>query len=160
MTIQDPNVVRATRIGKILAAILLVVGIGLLALFQFYLTPLLKAVLGLSPPINGMRIVKTIFISLSVSGMASGLVMAWYGRKIRRCGQCPPPDAWLARDTRVRRGKSAINIAWIYIGGGTLIGIMCIVLGVYVATKLEPSVRYYPVRPGTIILQPQHPGKP
>lgn len=156
--VPEPDIVRATRAGKISAGVLVMVGIGLLALFQFYFLPVLKSVVGTSPPPNGMLIVKTAFIALGGLGMLCGLVMVWYGRKILRSGQCPPPDAWLARDTKLRRGHLAKRFAWAYIACGAVACILCLALAGFMATMLQPLARE--VHQPVIILQQKYSGKP
>ena len=153
------EIVRATRAGKISAALLGLVGIGLLALFQFYLFPLLKSMVAAAPPPHGLSIVKTAFIALGGLGTLCGLVMIWYGRKILRSGQCPPPDAWLARDTRLRRGPLAKRFGWTYIVCGALACALCLALAVIVATQLHQPLER-PGRHPVIILQQQSSGKP
>ena len=156
--VSEPDIVRATRAGKISAAALVVIAIGLLALFQFYLFPLLKTVAGVAATPNGLLIVKTIFVALGSLGVLCGLVMIWYGRKILRSGQCPPPDAWLARDTNVRRGQLSKRFGWAYIACGALACVLCLALAVFMATMLQPLAR--DGRQPVIILQQKYSGKP
>ena len=154
------EIVHASRAGKISAALLVLVGIGLLALFQFYLFPLLKSLLaGASSP-HALLIVKTAFFTLGGFGALCGLVMIWYGRKILRSGQCPPPDAWLARDTRLRRGQLAKRFGWTYIVCGALACTASLALAAAVATLHLPLERRGNQHQPVIILQQKYSSKP
>lgn len=152
--------VHASRAGKISAALLILVGIGLLALFQFYLFPLLKSMVAEVPPPHALSIIKTAFFTLGGLGALCGLVMIWYGRKILRSGQCPPPDAWLARDTKLRRGPLAKRFGWTYIVCGALACILCLALAAIVATLHLPLERRWNQHQPVIILQQKYSGKP
>jgi hypothetical protein len=154
------EIVRASRAGKISAALLVLVGIGLLALFQFYLFPVLKSTVAVTPPPHALLIVKAAFFTLSGLGALCGLVMMWYGRKILRSGQCPPPDAWLARDTKVRRGPRAQRFGWTYIVCGALACALCLALAAIVATLHLPLERRWNQHQPVIILQQKYSGKP
>ena len=152
------EIVRASRAGKISAALLVLIGIGLLAVFQFYLFPLLKSMVAGTPPPHALLIIKTAFIALGGLGALCGLVMIWYGRKILRSGQCPPPDAWLARDTKLRRGQLAKRFAWTYIVCGALACVLCLALAAIVATLHLPFEHRW--NQPVIILQQKYSGKP
>jgi Na+-driven multidrug efflux pump len=156
---NSSDVVRATPQGRGLSALLILLAIGLVVLFQFVGFPYLKSMLGTSsapPSPNAIRIIKAVFFGIAVLGITTAVVLLAYARKILRLQQCPPPDAWLWRDTRVVRGSKAIRYAKMYMTAAIVTCIASIAFAIYIALMLDrlerPAPQHKP-QSGITILQ-------
>lgn len=49
----------------------------------------------------------------SGGALAAGSYLAWLGRKVQQAGQFPLPNQVVIRDTRVRQGRAAVQLAWL-----------------------------------------------
>ena len=57
----------------------------------------------------------------SGGGIAFGAYLVWLARQVLLAGQFPPPGRRVIRETRVRRGRAARQIAWLAMGtAGTM----------------------------------------
>ncbi len=98
---------------------------------MFLLSPLLMAPLAATPSLcdelaGYRRLVQTISLTLPVPG----LWLAFYGRRILKSGQSPPPDAWVLHRVLVKRGAHV-----------TRVGVMLVAVGV--AITLLPAYFWY-----------------
>jgi len=157
---SDLDILRATPRGKVLSAGLIVLGLAVLAFFQMYLLPLLQS--ALRPPLvpNAIASLKFMFAGLTALAIIPSIAMVLIGRKILESGQCPPPHAWVWRDTRIKRGRDAIRLAWISIVSGVLAALICAILAGYVWIMFDRVIPQHQLRPGVTILQEQSASKP
>src|SRR4051794_1163720 len=118
---NPPDLMRATPHGRRLAAFLAIFAIALIVLFQVYAFPYFNTIIDSTstpPSADAIRIVKSIFFGIAALGVASSPVLILHAQKFLQPRQCPPPDAWLWRDTKVMRGTKAVRFAWAYIAVG------------------------------------------
>ena len=132
-----PEIMRATQRGRRLALAQAVVGVVLLLPFLLVVLPLLNSGFNPMPAASQITLIKAILVGLAAMGVAAAAVLIRSGRKILRSGQCPAPDTWVWRDTKVIRGTPAIRLAWIYIVVAALCGILCVGLTAYILVVLN-----------------------
>jgi hypothetical protein len=156
----QPDVIRATPRGRVLSVVLIALAIALLAFFQLFVLPSIQSVLGASPLPNTIATLKYIFSGFAALAIVPAIAMIATGRKILRSGQYPPPNAWVWRDTRIKRGRDAIRIAWICIIAGALAGLICAAFVAYIWVMFDRIVPQHRLRPGVVILQEQFASKP
>jgi hypothetical protein len=132
-----PDIVHPTRRGRMLSAALVVLTIALLLPFMFFVLPFLNTGFNPLPLPNQIMLIKAILVSVAALGVASGVTLIQSGRKILRTNQCPPPDAWVWRDTKVVRGSRAILLGRIYIVSAALCCVLCVGLTGYVLVVLD-----------------------
>ncbi len=149
------DIVRATKRGRWLSAALMAVAIALLLPFMFIVLPVLNSGFNPMPSPPQVLIIKGILVCLAALGVATGAITVYSGRRMLRSGQCPPPDAWVWRDTKVKRGLAATRLAWAYIVSAVACGILCVGLVAYILMVLDrvraPSSLKLP--PGVKIIQ-------
>jgi hypothetical protein len=150
---SPPGVVRATSRGRLLSAALLAFAIALLAFFQFFVLPFISASLQADPAPRTIANLKYLFVGFAALAILPAMAMIATGRKILRCGQCPVPNAWVWRDTRIKRGGDAIRIGWICIVSGSAACLACIALSAYIWTMFERIAPQHKPRPGVTVLQ-------
>lgn len=149
------GVVRATPRGRWLSAILVLLAIALVAAFQIFAFPFLNNVLNGAPTPQAIIGIKSIFVGLAVIAVISGFVMIHSGRKILRCKQSPPADAWVWRDTKIKQGQAAIRLGWLCVISGVVAGVLCVGLLAYLWIVFDRIATQPPLRPGVIILPPK-----
>jgi hypothetical protein len=148
-----PDVVRATTRGRLLSTLLVASAIALLAFFQFFVLPFINTALGANPAPQSIATLKFIFAGFAALAILPAIAMIAVGRKILLCGQSPLPNAWVWRDTRVKRGRDAIRIGWICVVSGALACLLCSALVAYIWTMFDRITPERQLRPGVIILQ-------
>lgn len=160
MSESDPDILRATPRGKALSTALIVLALAALTFLQIYLLPSLQT--ALRPPLapDAIASLKFMFAGFTALAILPAIAMIIIGKKILESGQCPPPNAWVWRDTRIKRGRNAIRIAWISIVSGTLAALACAVLAAYVWIMFDRIVPQHTLRPGVTILQEPFASKP
>lgn len=136
-TEAGPEIMRATQRGRWLALAQAVVGVVLLLPFLLVVLPLLNSGFNPMPAAGQITLVKAILVGLAAMGVAAAAVLIRSGRKILHSGQCPAPDTWVWRDTKVIRGVPAIRLAWTYIVVAALCGILCVGLTGYILVVLN-----------------------
>lgn len=157
---SPPDTMRATSRGRVLSAALLVLALAVLAFFQLYVLPSVQSSLRPPFPPNAVTSLKFLFAGFSALAILPAIAMIAVGRKILRSGQCPPPDAWVWRDTRIKRGREAIRMAWICIVSGALAALACAALAAYIWIMFDRVIPQHQLRPGVTILQEQFASKP
>jgi hypothetical protein len=154
MSILDTNdVVRSTRRGRVLSTLLLALAIALLGLFQFLVLPFVSASLNANPTPQSIATLKYLFLGFAALAILPAVAMIASGRRILKCGQTPVPDAWVWRDTRVRRGRDAARIAWICIAAGALACLLCVAMVAFIWATFDRIVPENGLRPGVILLE-------
>jgi hypothetical protein len=148
-----PDVVRATPRGRLLSALLLASAIALLGFFQLFVLPYTTATFTANPTPESIAALKYIFAGFAALAILPAIAMIVIGRKILACGQSPLPNAWIWRDTRVKRGRDARTIAWICIVSGTLACVLCLLLVAYISATIDRIKPKQSLRPGVIILE-------
>jgi nitrate reductase gamma subunit len=98
-----PDVVRATLRGRLLLVALILVAAGLVAAFQFFGLPFLKAAVSATSSANAIATIKAVLIGMMAVLVCAGAYVIWYGRKISRHGQFPLPNAWVLRDMPIKQ---------------------------------------------------------
>jgi hypothetical protein len=155
-----PDMIRASSRGRLLSAAAVAMAIALLALFQFFVLPFISKSLNANPSQQTIAHLKYLFIGFAALAILPAIAMIATGRKILRCGQCPLPNAWVWRDTGIKRGSDAIRIGWICIASGVVVCVSCIALAAYIWTMFDRIVPQHKLRPGVIILQQKFAAKP
>ena len=150
---HTPDVMRATLRGRLLLAVFVLLAGCLLAVYQFYGLPFLKAALGASAPAHAIDTIMLVLIGVMAVFICAGAYVIWYGKKISRQRQFPLPGAWVWRDTVIKRGRAAVRIAWLHYAVGALIAIPCIVFAVYAWIMLDRLAPQLKLPPGVTILQ-------
>lgn len=147
--------VRATPRGRWLSAILVLLALALVAAFQYFAFPFLNRVLNGAPTPQSIIAIKSIFVGMAIIAVLAGVAMIQSGRKILRCKQSPPPDAWVWRDTRIKQGPAAIRLGWLCIVAGAVTGVLCIGLLAYLWIVFDRLGAQPNLRPGVIVLPPK-----
>ena len=150
----SPDIVRPTRRGRMLSAALVALTIALLLPFLFFVLPFLNTGFNPLPSPNQIMLIKAILVSVAALGVASGVALIQSGRKILRSGQCPPPDAWVWRDTKIVRGARAILLGRAYIISATLCCVLCVGLVAYMLVVLDRVKPRFNLPPGVKIIDP------
>jgi hypothetical protein len=152
---QEPasDLVRATARGRLLSMLLVGSAIALLAFFQFFVLPFINTTLGANPTPQSIATLKFIFAGFAALAILPAIAMIAAGRKILLCGRSPLPNAWVWRDTRVKRGRDAIRIGWICVVSGALACLLCSALVATIWAMFDRITPERPLRPGVIILQ-------
>jgi hypothetical protein len=158
--LPPPGMIRATPRGRLLSAALIALAIVLSAVFQFLVRPSIRDIVGAHSTPEAIIIVKYSLIGFAALAIAPAIILIVIGRKILRNRQYPPPNAWVWRDTPVKRGKPAIRIAWTCIITGVLAGVLCAGLVAYIWLAFERIEPQHPSRPGIVILQERSASKP
>ena len=148
-------VMHATPRGRRLLTLLLILAAGVLALFLRFGLPYFTAMLNTATPpaANAILLIKCCFAGLAVLGVASAAGLIIHARSILRSRQCPPPGAWVWRDTRIVRGTQAARRAWLYIVVAIVCCLACIGLAIYIALMLDRLAPHYRLPPGVTIIQ-------
>ena len=147
------DIVRATSRGRWILLLAIALAIGALAYYYFAALPFLKASLsgGLTP--HALVTIKSVLIGIAAASVLFGFFIVRYGQKILRNGQFPLSDAWVWRDTAVKRGIHARRFAWLHILVGILVGLLCVGLALYIWITIERFiVPQHKLPPGVIIL--------
>ena len=148
-----PGVVRATKQGRWFAAALTAAAIALILPFIYFVIPALNAGFNPMPSARQLLIIKGILVALAGFGVLAGAIMIQTGRKILRSGQCPPPDAWLWYDTKIKRGAAAIQLAWAYIITAVICCLLCIGMVGYILVVLDRLPPSLTLPPGVKIIE-------
>lgn len=148
-----PTVVRATKQGRWFSAALSAVAIGMLLPFMFVVMPALNSGFNPMPSARQILMIKSILAGLAGLSIVASAIMIQSGRKILRTGQCPPPDAWVWYDTKVKRGTAAIRLAWTYIISAVICGLLCAGLSAYILVVLDRLTPPYKLPPGVKIIE-------
>ena len=148
-----PGVVRAAKQGRWFSAALTAVAIALLLPFIFVVMPALNSGFNPMPSARQILVIKSILVSLAGLSIVAGAIMIQSGRKILRTGQCPPPDAWVWYDTKVKQGTAAIRLAWTYIISAVICGILCAGLSAYILVVLDRLSPPFKLPPGVKIIE-------
>src|ERR1035437_9261826 len=148
----QPEVIRATRRSQLTSAVLVILVIASSIAFVFFALPLMTTLPGVSPVSNAPTLFKAMLLIIASLGVLCGAIMIRSGREIMRCGQYPTSDMWLIRDTRVKRGRDAVRMAWVCFISGVLACVWSIGLALYIWMTLE---RTMPLKlpPGVTIVQ-------
>lgn len=154
-----PDIVRATIKGRILSLISITLAIGLVATFLLWILPRLNTLLISTPSLNAIATLRYTFIGFAALAILPAIVMIATGRQILCSGQWPPPNAWIWRDTRIRRGYQATCIGWACIASGALTCVLCAAIVGYIWSMFEQVIPKHKLRPGVVILQ-EHYAKP
>lgn len=131
------EIARATRRGRWLSAVLAMFAIALIPPFLLVVLPFLNSGFNPPPTPSEANLIKAILVSLAAMGVVSGILMIQTGRNILRSGQCPPPRAWVWRDTKIIRGPHAVRLAWTYILLATLCCVLCVGMTGYILVLLN-----------------------
>jgi hypothetical protein len=152
---QEPrsDLVRATARGRLLSTLLVASAIALLAFFQFFVLPFINTALSANPAPQSIANLKFIFTGFAALVILPAIAMIVAGRKILLYGRSPLPNAWVWRDTTVKRGRDAIRIGWICVVSGALACLLCSALVAYIWTMFDRITPERQLRPGLIILQ-------
>lgn len=156
MSATDSNasdVVRATPRGRLLSTLLVASAIALLAFFQFFVLPFINTSLAANPTPQSIATLRYIFAGFAALAILPAIAMMATGRRILACCQSPPPNAWVWRDTRVKRGRDAIRIGRICIVSGTLACLLCVALVATIWATFGRIMPEHPLRPGVVILE-------
>jgi hypothetical protein len=147
------DVVRATPRGRLLSTLLVALAIALLAFFQWYVLPFIDTTLAGNPTPKAIGTLKTIFIGFAALAILPAIAMIATGRKILATGQSPLPNAWVWRDTSVKRGREAGRIGWICVVSGALACLVCIGIVAFIWITFDRIAPQQNLRPGVNILQ-------
>lgn len=90
-----------------IVALLSVVG----ALLLFWGLPALRQSLSRSSPHESLRLLRWLLTALFAPCAVIAAYLLLLARRIRRAGQYPPPGMAVIKDTKVRRGASAVSMA-------------------------------------------------
>jgi hypothetical protein len=136
------EIVRTTRRARLLlsAAVLLVLAFFLLC--QFVAIPFLKAELDIAQASN-LAVVKNILAGFGVIATLAGLCTILYGRKIIVGGQYPPANAWVWRDTLIKRGRIATQFGWFHIAAGACMIIIGLGSTIYLWHLIDQSLPHF-----------------
>jgi hypothetical protein len=126
----------ASAKGRGLLVAVVLFSIGLAGAFYWWALPYFREVT-LHPTSEALRHIKIAFYGMAMLGTATAIVLAYYAYQILHTGQCPPPNAWMWRPTRIIRGKPAIRRAWSYIVVAALSWIICLSLSIYIGRLLD-----------------------
>lgn len=148
-----PAVVRATKQGRWFSAALAAAAIALLLPFMFVVMPALNNGFHPIPSARQILTIKSILVGLAGLSIVGSVIMIQSGRKILRTGQCPPPDAWVWYDTKVKQGATAIRLAWTYIVSAVICGVLCAGLSAYILVVLDRLTTSYKLPPGVKIIE-------
>jgi hypothetical protein len=146
------DVMRATRQGKTVSALLAILVSSSSLAVLFFSLPRLTMLLDISHASSAPILFKAALVAVASLAVLCGTIMIFAGRKILRCGQYPASDAWLIRDTKIRRGREAVRLAWSCIISGVLACVWSVGFAVYIWVTPE---RAAPLKlpPGVTIIQ-------
>ena len=153
------DIIRPTSRGRLFLAILFALAVVLAVLFFAFALPFIKTTLRPAPPPHALLVIKSILGRLAALGTLSGFVAIWYGRRILRNVQYPPPGAWVWHDKRIVRGRPAIRFGWAHIVSGACTCALCIGLVAYAWTILAEFVPRHKLPEGVTILRENFSGK-
>ena len=148
-----PDMVRATPRGRMLATVLVALTIALLAFFQLVVLPFINASLSVNPSLQTITTLKYGFACFAAVAILPAIMIIATGRKILVCGQCPLPNAWMWRDTKIKRGTDAVRIAWLCIVSGALACLLCTAFVMYIWIMIDRFVPEHNLRSGVTVLQ-------
>jgi hypothetical protein len=157
------EIAKANLRGRVLLAGAVLFAALLIAAFQFYAIPLLNAMASRASAQDAAATAKALFVGIDALGVLTAFAWIRYALRILRHRQDPPPGAWLWRDTKIARGKTAAVRAWLYIAAAVLTCAACTGITIYIAIMLDQSLvqsqlpssgdtlppRISPARPGT-----------
>lgn len=154
-----PDIIPASKHGRLFLGLLIAAALGVLALYQFVALPYLMKSLSKTPPVN-LPTIKAILIVCASIGAIMGLGVGWYGRKIIRAGQYPLANAWVWRDTVIQHGRRARQFGWMHIATGALICLLCVGITLILWNMMASLAPQHKLRPGVVILQEKISDKP
>lgn len=147
------DIVKATARGRVLSVAVFVLALAIVAVFQFITMPVINATLAGNPTPATAGTLKWIFAGFAALAVIPSAAMIFIGRKIVRCGQYPLPNAWVWRDTPIRRGDQARRMGKLCITSGTFAGVVCLALITYIWTMFDTLSSTPQLRPGVTVLQ-------
>jgi len=152
----DSNVMRATPRGRWLLAMVFIVALALIALYQWFVSPQIHVLFqttALPPAPHTIFLLKSIFFGMAGVGVLTAIVLIAFSFKILRSAQCPPPGAWLWRDATIVRGHKAIRYAWLHIAVAIITCIACIGMAICIAIMLDRLAPTYKLPPGVTLIE-------
>ena len=151
-----PAIMRATRRGQTMSALLVVMALAALVAFQFVALPMLLAAVGsrsgMPPSGATVRLLQAIFGGIGLLGLGTAAILIHQGRQILRLNQSPASDLWLWRDTPVVRGAKARRRAWLSIALALMTALICIGLVSFIVLTLQ-RLAPYALRPGVTVIE-------
>jgi hypothetical protein len=148
-----PEIAPATRRGQAALAGAFVLALALLLAYQFIGLPYLKSAISLTAAPEAIVLVKRVLLGLVAPVALAGIYLIWYGRKIAEAGRYPLPEAWVWRDTPIRRGGAAVKLARLHYAAGAVIAVLGIGLAAYLWIMLDRLAPPIKLPPGVTILQ-------
>ncbi len=151
------DIVRATLRGRLCIATLTLCLIALIAFYQWFVFPLLSNTLVANPTAQNIRLLKWILGGCAASALLPALCVIVIGWKVRRSGQFPLVDAWVLRDTKIKRGLEAARIGTFCIVSGVITALLCVGAMAYIWIMFERLPSAHTLPQGVILLK-QTPG--
>jgi hypothetical protein len=152
--------IRATRAGRVWTAALLLFAMVLITGFAAWVPPFITASFSTPPSADTLSRVRLLFVALCVLAAVPAAYLVAAGLRITQLAQFPLPNAWVWRDTPVKRGAPARRIGRLCIAGGCIALVTCAALCAYAWIMLDRLRPVHMLRPGVVILQEQHQAKP
>jgi formate hydrogenlyase subunit 3/multisubunit Na+/H+ antiporter MnhD subunit len=154
------EVAAATTRGRVVAAALLLVCVLLVAGFQLFALPFMNSMLGSPLTSDSIYRIKSGFTGLAALVILPALFMMFTGWRIIRRGQFPLPDAWVWRDTRIKRGAPAKRIGRLCIAAGVLACLVCVAMLAYAWIAFDRLLPAHELRPGIVIVKESYATRP
>lgn len=127
-----PDIMPATLRGKVLGAAVVILSLLLIVFFQLLVFPAIPKMIEPYSSIQAINTFKYLLGGFTAIALFPAVVLIGIGRKIQKHQQSPSPNAWIWRDTKIKRGRDALRIGWTCIIAGILSCLLCLALVSYI----------------------------